>query len=142
MHHPWRELRDLPHIDLRWHVGAPPGKTQWWSDGTVTISLDESLGQAQRRCTLTHEIRHALRGRPPIGEAARRQEEREIDVEAARLLISLDRLIDALRWTQYWHEAAEALWCDYGTFVTRINNLTENEWLAIEAALERIEGAA
>lgn len=142
MHHPWRELRNLPHIELRWHVGAPAGKTQWWSDGSVTISLDERLGQAQRRSTLTHEIRHVLRGRPPIGVAARRKEEREIDQEAARLLISLDRLIDALRWTGDHHELAEILWCDMATFNARVEGLTEDEWQAIELAMDGIEQTA
>lgn len=142
MHDPWRELRKLPHIELRWHVGRPAGKTQWWSDGTVAISLDEKLGQAQRRSTLTHEIRHVLRGRPPIGVAARRKEDREIDIEAARLLIPLDRLVNELRWTSCHHELRDALWCDHHTFVTRINNLTEDEWRTIEAALDRIEKTA
>lgn len=142
MHHPWRELRALPHIDLRWHVGAPAGETQWWSDGSVVISLSKDLKQTERRSTLTHEIRHVLRGRPPIGEAARRKEEREIDLEAARLLIPLDALIDALRWTGNHHELAETLWVDFGTFVNRIKGLTEGEWRTIREALNEIERSA
>lgn len=54
----------------------------------------------------------------------------------------LEALIDALRWTGNHHELAEILWVDYFTFVTRVNNLEEWEWRAIEAAVDALEETA
>lgn len=139
--HPWRTLRSLPHVDIVWHDGGKSGETQWHGD-RVEIHMDRTMGQAKKRSVLVHELMHVMRGRPPIGEAAKRQEEHQVSVAAARLLIPLDALIKTLLWTTSNHEAADILWVDYYTYVTRINNLTEPEWAAIRAAFARIENAA
>lgn len=141
MLNPWRALRYLPELDLRWRVGGARGDTEWNGD-RATITLDRTLGQAARRSALVHELMHVLRGRPPIGEAARRKEEAAVSLAAARLLIPLDRLIDVLLWTTNHHEAADELWVDHFTFVTRINHLQEHEWQAIELAMDGIEQTA
>lgn len=134
---PWRDARDHgPRVDIRWHIGQPAGDTTWNDDGTVTISLDHTAGQAKRRSALQHELTHIRRGRMPIGEAARRREEERVRIEAARLLIPFWKLADAYRWTPNYHELAEICWVDYPTMRTRLQNVTDDE----AAALREIDG--
>ena len=135
--HPWRRAREHgPHVDIRWHFGAPAADTKWHDDGSVTISLDKTAGQAERRSTLQHELIHVRRGRPPIGVAAKRAEERAVAAEAARLLIPFDKLVEAARWTSSWHEMAEICWVDFPTLTNRLKHVTDEE----AAVLREIDG--
>lgn len=91
------------------------------------IYLDCRLGQAGRRCTLTHEIVHLERGPVPDHPHYAAIEEHLVNVISARRLITLPPLIDALVWTQHPHELAEELWTDYDTVTTRVQHLTHEE---------------
>lgn len=64
------------------------------------IWLNRTLTQAERRCTLTHELVHRERGPIPAGPGAVEREERIIDEIASRRLITMAALVDGLRWTQ------------------------------------------
>ena len=82
------------------------------------IVINDRLGAAEERCTLTHEIIHAERGPVPAHHTAR--EERIVDAEAARRLIPLDALLEAVRWARCPAEAAETLGVDVPTLLTRV----------------------
>ncbi|MBM7280315.1 hypothetical protein JTZ10_21460 [Gordonia rubripertincta] len=87
--------------------------------------------QSERRCTLTHELVHDERQVFPRDRVLRAREERTVETIAARRLITLEALADALRWTRHEREAAAELWVDVPMLVTFIQSLTEAErdWL-------------
>lgn len=118
--HPWRLLRSLAHVTLRWHDGGPAGLTTF---ATNTISLRRGLNQAERRCTLMHELIHIHRG-PAISTLAEREELR-VDREASRMMLPDIRAVgEALAWADHdLGEAADELWVDQGTLRIRLENL-------------------
>ena len=78
------ELADLAEehgIRVVWHRGGPKGA--WLPPGTVSVR--EGMSGAQTRCTLAHELAHALAGDPAGCEGWR---ERRADERAAEMLIS------------------------------------------------------
>lgn len=89
-----------------------------------------TLTQAERRSTLTHELIHLDRGLVPLVHRAR--EERRVDALAARRLIPLPDLLRGLQWAQDDHELAEELWTDVHTVRVRRESLTiaERAWIA------------
>ena len=100
------------------------------------IWLCRSLNQAERRCTLTHELVHRERGPVPVDPAAAAREEAIVDEIAARRLISITALVDGLRWTQHTRELAEHLWVDEPTLHTRMTTLDPVEVAELEHELE------
>lgn len=64
------------------------------------IWLCRTLAQAERRCTLTHELVHRERGPVPTDPAAAAREEQIVDEITARRLITLSQLAEGLRWFQ------------------------------------------
>lgn len=92
-----------------------------------------TCGQAERRATLTHEIAHLERGDVPPHMHAR--EERIVSLIAARRLIPLDRLADALRWARDLTELAEELWVDEPTVRCRLDGLDPIEVADLHAEL-------
>lgn len=130
MWNPWGEVgRRWPRIDIVWWLKLPGG-VRGLVDGD-TIWLCRSLTQAERRCTLTHELVHLERG---ITEHP--DEERVVDAAAARRLITLPALAAALRWTRQPAELADALWVDEPTLRTRMDTLDPIEVAELEYALE------
>ena len=60
---PWRILRSSPELTLRWaDLDEEWGFYEPHDDGTATIVLDASIGQAERNATLMHELEHHRRG--------------------------------------------------------------------------------
>ncbi|MFC9786474.1 hypothetical protein [Rhodococcus sp. NPDC127528] len=136
-HHPWRTLRDqYPHIDIAWDDNLPDGVAGFW-DGETTIFLDPRLTQRARRCALEHETTHVNRGFVPVDEVLRAREEGKVDEIAARNLISLDMLADALRWCRgvAGAELADEVWTDQHALNVRLAHLTPAERTQIESAL-------
>ncbi|MGW2096079.1 hypothetical protein, partial [Promicromonospora sukumoe] len=90
-----------------------------------------------RRSVLAHECTHVERGIIPVDEVLLAREERAVDGIAARRLISIERLIDALRWCRgvTGAELADEVWTDQHTLAVRIANLTADERAQIDAAL-------
>ncbi|WP_221268003.1 ImmA/IrrE family metallo-endopeptidase [Cutibacterium avidum] len=82
MYHPWRRLRGLDDWLLEWDQ-LPEGISGEINWPTHTITIDPRLSQAQRRCTLAHELEHVVRG--PGGGP---REEREVEGMAARRLVN------------------------------------------------------
>ncbi|MEV5360991.1 hypothetical protein AB0K45_11795 [Micrococcus luteus] len=100
------------------------------------IWLCRKLNQARRRCTLTHELIHLERGPVPVDPVGRAREELAVNVEAARRLITLAQLVEALRWTREPVELADQLWVDQPTLRARMDNLDPLEVAELEHHLE------
>lgn len=83
------------------------------------ICLCRTLTQAERRGTLTHELAHRERGPVPAAAA----EERAVDRIAARRLITVEQLLDGLRWTRDPDQLAEHLWVDLPALRARMDGL-------------------
>lgn len=135
MFHPWRRLRALEALRLEWSMLRPGilGAT----DGTSLVLLHPNQSQRQRRCTLAHELAHVELGHTgacgPIEDAQAR-------ALAARWLISIERLLNGLRWTRDWEELADELWVDVETLQDRLDGLTVGERAMIVALSGEIEG--
>lgn len=136
-YHPWRTLRHLPHITIRWSADGTRGNV---TDHTIT--LHPLLTQAERRSTLAHELVHLERGQPPPHLAAR--EEQLVEEIAARRLVGLDDLADAIVWHdgQAHDDMADDLWVDRAILVARIRALRPDERAYIEEIVARREGTA
>lgn len=135
MWHPWRRLRDLPEVGLEWQDRDDQyGHYDFIRD---CITITSGMDQAERRCTLTHELIHRERG-PVPAHLADKEEEIVCDL-AARRLITLEALLDGMVWCYSEHELAEHLWVDDDTLVTRLRNLTPDESDYLETELYRRE---
>ncbi len=116
--HPWRTLRSLPQITLAWHDEGPRGR---FIHDTLTLSIRRGMTQAERRSTVRHELEHFRRGR--VWTAWREREEEACEKAAARELITLEALGEALAWTQDIDEVADELWVDPDLVQTRCRHL-------------------
>lgn len=133
MDHPWRRLRSLDDWLLEWDQ-LPEGISGEINWPTHTITVDPRLSQAQRRCTLAHELEHIASGPAPHWE--RDRDEVRVERAAARRLVSLEELVDAARWTQRPEELAEELWIDADMLNALIDGLTPEERATVEEAIE------
>jgi hypothetical protein len=121
MHHPWRAFRELAHIRLRWAV-LPSGLLGYTDHEAGEVVLAEGLTQAERRCTIAHEVQHVLRG--PVPPYLKAREEQAVDRAAARLLLPDVRVIaDAMVWAHSLEEAADELWVDPAMLRCRLASL-------------------
>lgn len=135
MWNPWRRLGELTEITLVWEPELPSrGLTTFATD---TIQMRTGQLQAERRSTLTHELVHLERG--PFPRWATRREERRVNDEAARRLITFEQLVDAMQWCLDEHEAAEHLWVDVRMVRARLHGLTGAETLELNRRLDLIE---
>lgn len=130
MDHPWRRLRHLNDWLLEWDQ-LPEGICGEINWPTHTITIDPRLSQAQRRCTLAHELEHVVRG--PGGGP---REEREVEGMAARRLVELDALVDAVRWSPWPDEVADELWIDRPMLAALMDSLTAQERELVDRAVD------
>lgn len=112
----WGILDHLPgwRVDWAWaprHRGLTCFHTR-------TITLDARLGRRDERCVLSHELVHAERG--PFPRWLRPREERLVSSIAARRLIPLDALGEALAWSLDAHIVADELDVDLPTLHARL----------------------
>ena len=124
MHHPWRRLRELADWTLRW-ARLPHGLLGHTDYDTRTVTLDDRLTQAERRCTIDHEVEHIHRG-PAVMDHLWPREERTIDrIVAQRLLPDVTLIADALAWADWDLDlAADELWVDRATLACRLETMT------------------
>lgn len=132
-HHPWRELRSLPHVTL--HLADDlPAEVRGLTDGERRIWLAAGMSQVQRRCTITHELFHVRRGhrgcQPEAVEASVRRE------VARRLIPDVHRLGDALAWAHNLDEAADVLWVTTEVLEHRLAALHPAERTILHERLE------
>lgn len=119
MWHPWRRLRDLSHIDLLWEDTDDEYGHATFVPPSITLAI--GLTQAERRCTLTHELIHHERGQ--VLEQYHDREEAAVERESAKRLIGLEQLGDALAWSNDMGEIADELWVDVPTLQARLTCL-------------------
>ena len=122
MDHPWRRLRDRPDWLLEWAL-LPPGLMGSTCHRRRVITLDLRLSQAERRCTIAHELEHVERGPMPSDPILAAREEESIERAVARRLVTIRALGDALAWARTRDEAAEELWVDVATLEARLRSL-------------------
>jgi hypothetical protein len=135
---PWETLRRLPHLTLV--VTRLPRGQAWWLPAEDAIVLDDRLDQVSRRCALEHELQHAMAGDVAMcsGPDAKRLTIRQEVVasgRAARQLLELDDLAEALAWALDYGEVAEALNVTRAVVRARVRSLTPAEKAYIEHRL-------
>lgn len=93
------------------------------SHGTRTIVLRSGMTFEERRCTITHEVEHALRG--PASVCRHLPEEVVVERTSARLLLaSMRDLADSLVFHRgSYEDVADDLWVDALTLETRLGSL-------------------
>ena len=118
-----------------WHVhfaaalpGGALGITRW-SDRTIWLM--PNLTQVQRRCVLEHERQHILRG--PAGQGD--DEERAVEISTARALITLDDLVDAVRWSTHLREVADHCWVTLDVLSCRVRHMHPAERAVLREAV-------
>lgn len=136
MYNPWQRLGSLPEWTLRWQRSElTDGLTCF---ATRTLTLDPRQLQVERRCTLAHELVHIARGPVPDDDWLAAREEAAVEQQTARELISLDTLLDALKWSRDPHEVADLCWVTVEVLTTRIQHLHPAERHFLETHLEDI----
>ncbi len=143
---PWRDLASRPHLHL---LVAPTGDPDVWGyfePDTSTVTIDSGCDQVERRCTLAHELAHVDRGDEahhtadyPEAERQTVRDEAAADDLAARRLIPLDRLADALMPDDDLWRAAADLDVDHPMLCARLRGLTDEEHAAVWADLNERE---
>ena len=138
-YHPWRHLSCLAHITLRWTRDDVEldGALAWFYVDRDEIVMDDRQTQVQRRSTLAHELVHAERRDEPCGSTVLdARQESWVSQLAARRLVPLGDLGEALAWSQCLDEAADELWVDAGTLHTRLEHLHPSERAYLKRRLE------
>ncbi|WP_242676731.1 hypothetical protein [Rhodococcus sp. ABRD24] len=133
-------LRDrFPHITIDLDHELPGDRAGVWIGNTIYI--DRRLTQAARRSTIEHEVCHLDRGVLPEEPVLVAREEAIVDELAARKLITIEALVDALRWCQGVASAefADEVWTDRHTLNVRLATLTHVERAQIAAELANCE---
>ncbi|WP_231894093.1 MULTISPECIES: hypothetical protein [unclassified Gordonia (in: high G+C Gram-positive bacteria)] len=133
MYHPWRDARDREHLNITFERLAD-GRRGCLRGDRVTINTGDD--QAQRRSTLAHELVHDERRVFPTDRVLRAREELTVERIAARRLIQLEALVDALLWSRDARETAAELWVDVPMLVVFVQSMTEEEKVWVGKQLE------
>lgn len=123
MYHPWGAFRALTEFTLNFGL-LPDGKLGLTNFTDRTVTLAHGLSQAERRSTIAHEVEHILRGYPSCGAE---REECLVELRAARKLIGLHELGEAMAWSSDLEVIADELWVDVEMLLTRLENLHMTE---------------
>lgn len=138
VHHPWRHFRDsLPQWGLVW-ADLPEGVAGVTDWERLTITLDRRLTQAERRSTICHEALHAHRGPIPDDPVIVAREELAIERLAARKLIGLEALGEALAWSRFAPVVADVLWVDEQLLDARLDHLHPSERAYLHRRLDGV----
>lgn len=97
------------------------------------VKIDPRPSHSEQRSTMAHEAVHLERG--PFPKHREQLEERTVEHIAARRLIDLDDLIEALRWSDSTEELAEELGVFREDVLRRIQGLTPAEGARLDRAL-------
>lgn len=142
---PWADLAGRSEVLLFWE----PLEGELGYTRGQAIVLDPRQGRRQARCSLAHELAHRDRGdlsvdvdATPDGDRLAARHERQADELAARRLITLARLTDALLWSLDEWDLADELRVDIDTVRVRLAMLTDREKDHIESRITAKEGAA
>lgn len=127
---PWQHLRKLAHINLRWTEDEQEldDAFAWYYVEREEIVMDSRMTQRERRCVLGHELAHALnRDRPTNNAVLDALQELQADRWAARRLIDIRALGEALAWSSDLEEVAEELWVTRDLLDVRLAHLHPSE---------------
>lgn len=125
LHHPWRLFRTLTDWTLRWDW-LPDDVWGQTCHVTRTVTLHVALSQAERRCTIQHEMEHIHRGPIPAGRED--WEEAIVDRRTARAMLPDVREVgDALAWSPNLIVASNELWVDEFILEERLRSLHPSE---------------
>lgn len=129
---PWAHAAGL---DLRIVFRELPGDLMgvYFHGPSRVIALDSRLTQAERRCTLAHELVHLERGDDGRCASAWHESKLEVQVHqvAARRLIHAADLALALILHEHPADQADELWVDELTLAARLAGLSTAEALEI-----------
>lgn len=138
---PWGAIARLQDVLVAFEI-LPSGRG-WWEPDERVLLLDKRQTQAEMRCTVAHELEHIIRGDidvSVISPVLQARQEIAACAAAARRLIPLSRLVDALLWSQDEHELAEQLNVDEDTLKMRLVSLTPEEHKLVDERLWEVEG--
>lgn len=121
MYHPWHRLRELAHVELRWVDRLTDDDLGRCIHRHRMILMSSNQSQAERRCTLAHELVHLDRG--PVTAAELDREEEIVERIAARQLIDIRKLGEAIAWSSDPATVAEELWVDEPMLKARLDGL-------------------
>jgi hypothetical protein len=132
---PWHALADFDQARVV-YAELPPRRRGEVDFRTQTITLHRMLDPTTQRCTLAHELVHLERG--PVMLFAAPREERTVAAIAARRLVGIDELAEALRWSQDERSIADELAVDVRTVRVRMRSLddAEREFLSARVAAD------
>jgi hypothetical protein len=121
---PWHALAEFDRARVVFD-DLPPRRRGEVDFDTQTITLHRRLDPTTQRCTLAHELVHLERG--PVVLCHTPREERAVAAIAARRLVPLDELAEALRWSRDERAVADELSVDVRTVRVRLRSLTASE---------------
>ena len=121
---PWLALADFDRASVVFD-DLPPRQRGEVDFGTRTITLARRLDPTTQRCTLAHELVHLERG--PVVMCHAPREERTVAAIAARRLVPIEALAEALRWSPDERTLAEELCVDVRTVRVRLQSLSDSE---------------
>lgn len=137
---PWRHLRSLVHLRLDFTDDDDllDGADARYFHTVGRLVMDKRLDtQVARRSVLAHELGHAVRGDLPCGsDLLDARQECAVDRWAARQLIELPALADALRWSDDPDEVAAELWVERELLEVRLRHLHPSERAYLRRALD------
>lgn len=120
-----------------------PSGRGWWDPETKVLLLDKRQSRREMRCTVAHELEHIIRGDSDVSDTSsvlHTRQEVAACAAAARRLIPLSQLVDALLWSQDERELAEELNVDDDTLRMRLLTLTPEEHRLIDERVWEAEG--
>lgn len=132
---PWRDLSRRAYLSVEF-VDMPTGDRGVLCGNVIMI--DRGQLQVERRSTVAHELVHDERRVYPKDAALQAREETLVERTAARRLIELPDLLDALRAcsTRCAESLADHLWVDRPMFEARMADLDPVEVAELEDHLE------
>lgn len=143
---PWADLAGRE--DVTFGITRLPVGKGWWLREERAIVLDDRLTRTERRTYLAHELVHADHNDHncahdgPDGPRIARRRETAADNVAARRLVALEELADALAWARAPQEAAAELDVTVPLLQRRLAALTDEEKGQLEQHIARIEEGA
>lgn len=137
---PWGQVSRLSDVLVAF-VDLPSG-TAWWDPDEQVILLQRGMSRRETRCALAHELEHIRHGDEAIdhvSDVLATRQEIAAHTRAARRLIPLDALIDALLWSQDEQELAEGLNVTVEIVRQRLLTLTPEEHAAVDRRIRIAE---
>ena len=123
LYHPWRAFRLVAAgYELVWGP-LPPGKLGETDHDARQVTLVPGMSYEQRRSTIAHELEHILKRY----DACESRDECLVEQQAARKLINIRALGEALAWSPHPNEQCAELGVDIDMLHARLAHLHPGE---------------